>query len=370
MIRRLFLLNGLAIIAVVANHATFWGFEALFNWSYRYLPAGDVSHSEQLDTLIYYGLLITIQKLAEFSVPSFLFVSGFFFTYASRGNGQALDWKIIKTRLTNLLIPYIIWSILIFLTEWLKSCLQTCQSDSLSMYVAKLAFGQAAAPYYYIPLICQYYLLAPFLVRFAKTQWKLMLLISAGIQLIAKILLYLHFFNINLLGANIITLPQLFPNTIFYTSLGVVAGFHLQGLRQWLACIKWSLLVITVICGISSCVEGWFLYRFNLGGERTTLLTSFYAVAFILCYLAFENSTIPFAKIISEFGSKSYGLYLIHPKVGDFVARGIYYLAPMLLAMPILFQVILIISGIGIPFLIMTLVARSKMQVTYRYLFG
>ena len=36
--RKLFLLNGLAIQAVVANHASGWGITAMFWWAHRYLP--------------------------------------------------------------------------------------------------------------------------------------------------------------------------------------------------------------------------------------------------------------------------------------------------------------------------------------------
>lgn len=371
MMRRLFLLNGLAILAVVSNHAAYWGFTALFWWADKYRLVDHLPNFDQVGSFSYYGL-ITVIKLAEFSVPSFLFVSGYFLAYASRGDQSTLNWKIIGMRIKNLLIPYLIWSILIFLTEGLESCIHGCQPESITTYLTKLLLGQATPAYYYIPLICQFYLLAPFLVSFVKTQWKLALIISAVIQLGAKILLYLRFFGIELPGAEFVTMPQLFLNAIFYITLGIAVGFYFSEFRQWLIKIKWALLVIVIIFGVLSVIEGEILYRLDLNrtGFAALMTTTIYAIAFILCFLTFDDVTIPFSKILSQLGAKSYGIYLLHPKALESGARVIYHLAPLLLAYQISFAFLLIILGVGIPFLCMSFVAKSSLKGTYHYLFG
>ena len=66
--RRLFLLNGIAIVAVVCNHATHLGYVALFaNPNQPNLVGASWS------LLITYYALFPVEKLAVFSVPAFLF---------------------------------------------------------------------------------------------------------------------------------------------------------------------------------------------------------------------------------------------------------------------------------------------------------
>ena len=113
MTKRLLLLNGLAIMAVVCNHASHWGFISLSWCLGQTVAAGD---NTQIGALTYYGL-VAIGKLAVFSVPAFLVVSGFFVAYAARGSQSALGWKMVTTRVTSLAVHYIIWSVVIFVTD-------------------------------------------------------------------------------------------------------------------------------------------------------------------------------------------------------------------------------------------------------------
>ena len=91
MTKRVFLLNGLAIVAVVCNHAASWGYTALFWWTDRYRPV-TVPNYDQLGSLSYWAIVV-VRQLTVFSLPAFLFVSGFFVAYASRGNRSSLTWR-------------------------------------------------------------------------------------------------------------------------------------------------------------------------------------------------------------------------------------------------------------------------------------
>ncbi len=370
MIKRLFLLNGIAILAVICNHAAGWGFTAMFWWAHRYLPGVVSPNFDQIGTLSYYALTI-IKKLTVFSVPAFLFVSGFFVAYAARGS-QGLTWKVITTRITALLIPYFIWSLVIFGGEWLESCLNSCQLAAPGDYVTRLILGQATGAYYYVPLICEFYLLASFLTQQAKTRWRLLLFAAAIIQLSTMTLLYLHFWGVDVPGVFILQQGALFTKTIFYFTFGIVAGFHFSVLAKWLAQVKWGLLAGVVIFGIAAVVEGEALYRlkFDDGGYDTPL-TTLYVTMFVLAFLAFDNLVIPYSKTVYQLGNKSYGLYLLHPEVLMAASRLIYHLAPLLLAYQLFYQPLLIISGVGIPFWLMWLIANnSRVRNSYRYLFG
>ena len=75
-LRRLLILNGLAIIGVILFHAAGWGFVAIFAWSDRYMPVMETV-SDQRGSAPYNALRL-VEQLVVFSIPAFLFVSGFF----------------------------------------------------------------------------------------------------------------------------------------------------------------------------------------------------------------------------------------------------------------------------------------------------
>jgi len=369
MIRRVFLLNGLAILAVVCNHAASWGYIAMFWWTHRYRPVNSPNF-DQIGTLPYYGLLV-IQQLTVFSVPAFLFVSGFFVVYAARGSQFTLNWRTVKVRITNLLVPYITWSAVIFIGDFLQGITYTPVE-----YLRRLALGGATEAYFYIPLICQFYLLSPLVVPIAKTRGRLMLYISALVQLGIMNLWYLNLFGANIPGLNqvICMMPGWsFVNWAFFFAFGIVSGFHLQQLKQWLARLKWGLVVAVIVLGLLAILEPEVIYRStgeDWRGDPLTISASLYAVTFILCFLAFDKISIPFSTNIYKLGSKTYGIYLLHPKVLECVARIIYHIAPWMLAHQVLFQPLLIIFGVGGPLLFMTAVARSPARRAYRLLFS
>jgi len=161
MTKRLLLLNGLAILAVVCNHAAGWGYTAMFWWTDRYRPVS-TPNFDQLGSFSYYGLSV-LRQITVFSVPAFLFASGYFVAYAARGR-SAPSWKMVKVRLTNLLIPYVIWSAVIFVGDALQGI-----THAPVEYLERQVSGGADEPYLYVPLLYQFYLLSPLVVPMAKT---------------------------------------------------------------------------------------------------------------------------------------------------------------------------------------------------------
>jgi peptidoglycan/LPS O-acetylase OafA/YrhL len=80
---------------------------------------------------------------------------------------------------------------------------------------------------------------------------------------------------------------------------------------------------------------------------------------------------IPFSSQVSQIGIKSYGIYLIHALFLELVARGIYRIAPQLLANQMLLFLLLCAVGLGAPLLMMRIVDRIQpLRKFYGYLFG
>ena len=343
----------------------------MFWWADRYRPV-TAPNFDQIGPLSYYGLL-AIQQLAVFSVPAFLFISGFFVAYAARGSQSTLSWKTVITRIRHLLVPYVIWSGVIFVGDALQGTTYTPVE-----YLERLVFGRATAAYFYIPVICQFYLLSPLVIPIARTKGKLVLVVSALLQLGIVGSRYLIPFGVETPALDLmicVTPGWSFLRWTFFFAFGVVSGFHIARLKHWLHRLKWGLLVAVVVLGVLNVLEPEVLYHtigkdWGWGRGLFPISSNLYAVAFILCFLAFDKVTIPGSKMFRQLGKSSFSIYLLHPKVLEFAARVIRQIAPWMLAHQVVFQPLLVVMGVGGPLLFMAAVSKSPARRFYRHLFG
>ncbi|MFO7537136.1 MAG: acyltransferase family protein [Chloroflexota bacterium] len=369
MIRRFLLLNGLATLGVVLNHAVPWGFVAMFWWTHRYLPV-EVPNFDQMGSATYYVLRL-IEQLIMFSIPAFLFVSGFFVSVTTGRKQTTVAPRMVGNRLLYLVIPYLLWSILIFFGDFLQG-----EMHAVDGYLVRLATGGATAAYYYVPLLCQLYLLSLLLVPAARARPGLLLGITAVIQLTIQTIIYLDTLGLSLPALLLGLTPSwFFPGHLFWFTAGIVIGFHTKAFQQFIGRIRWGMLTAVIILFIVGVVEWELILGYSEAewlNPRNTIIDSFYAIAFIFSFLAFDKFALPFSKGLSDIGGKSYGVYLAHMPVLEFTARGIYHLLPALLAYQLLMQPLLIIVGLGVPLLLMALVNApwSPLRPYYRYIFG
>ena len=346
MIKRFLYLNGLAILGVLLYHASGWGFVALFWWTDRYQP-GSVPNFGQLGGLEYF-LVRFVEQLATVAVPAFLFVSGFFVAFATGRAQRTIGWNVVGSRIKNLLIPYVVWSLVFFAVD---AALGT--TYGLAVYLRRLLLGQATESFYYVPLLVQFFLLSPLLVPIARRHWKLLLVVAASVQLGLHLLRY-----VQILGQGWPELEQtlnvstsrFFPGHLLYFSVGLVIGFHLPAAKQVLERYRWALLVATPTLLLLGMVE-WELLLRQSGQQwlppAVTVVDDLYSLAFVLTVLAFERVTLPLTKPMSDLGTKSYGIYLTNALVLLLAAKAIYRLVPGLLDQTLLFMAILVALGLA-----------------------
>jgi peptidoglycan/LPS O-acetylase OafA/YrhL len=370
MAKRLLLLSGIAIMAVIINHTAGWGFTAMFWWADSFRPV-EVPCFDQIGTLPYYVLLV-LQQLTVFSVPSFLFASGFFAAYASRGSQYSLNWKTLKVRIQSLIFPYFIWSVLVFVSEILQGVV-----SSPIAYLERIISGGASEGYFYVPLLVQFYLLSPLIAALIHKSGKLALLASGLLQLSSLGLRYIAAYGNSTSVIDLmirITPGWAFPRMAFFFTFGMFAGFNLKQLKQWMIRHKWYLLISLVLLGLLSIFQPQApLHESGVewGRSLASISSQLYAVAFILCFVAFDGFAALNSSSIYQIGKHSFGIFLIHPLVIEFVARAIRKVAPWILAYQLLlFQPLLFIAAMGIPLFFMTTVARSSLRKHYRYFFG
>ncbi len=372
MTRRLLTLLGIAVICVVLFHSTVYGFNSLFFWTNRYADVS-VPNFDQYGTPTYYSLLF-IRRAVAFGVGVFLFVSGYFVAFATGRKNETIEWKVIWTRILYLLIPYFIWSTVIFTGK----ALAYGQILSPMEYVRRFLLGQATTAYYYVPLICQLYVVSRFMVPLAKKHWKLFLVTTAVIQFAVQALRYFSLLDIS--NPTIDTLIRLtpiwfFPIRIFWFALGLVIGFHFKQFKEFLMRTRWVFLVATILLLIASLVEfETLLHLTNMDWRRVAsfspISSTLYGISFIFTFLAFDKLSRPLPAELSDIGTKSYGVYLLTDQVLDLTGTLMYRFTPWVLGNQLLYQIVMVAAGLGIPLLLMNRISKSPARRMYRYLFG
>ena len=360
--KRLLLLNGIAIFAVVLNHAAAFGHYAMFLWTHQYRPVVSPNW-DQIGSIDYY-ILLFLRQIAVFSVPAFIFVAGYFVAYAARGTQNTVSWKVMRVKITHLLIPYIIWSTAIFFGDFLQGI-----PHSLIDYIRLFFTEGAVGPYSFIPLLCYLYLLTPLIILVTKRSWLIMLIVSALI-LICGITLY--YIDPNPIKQLLIRfthnwLPTLF---LFYFVLGLIYGIRQQPFNRWLERNKLALIIALFISLLLNLIESDLRMQTTekWGAFFGNITFVLYATTFILFFLSLDK--IPFRNIFAYLGPMSLGIYFLHWTVIAIIASSIYHLLPWLLAYRVLFVPLLLAVGLGIPIIVMKLFARSPGRRYYRYLFG
>lgn len=371
MTKRIFLLNGLAIVALIINHAASWGYCAMFFWTDPTQPTAAPNYT-QVGSLPYYALLLPHQ-LTVFTVPAFLFVSGFFVAYMSRGSQASPSWRMVKTRVVKLLIPYLIWSAIIFLGDALQGILYTPGG-----YLIRLLSGEVYEGYYFVPLLCGYYLLAPLLVPVARTRWRRLLVVSAVLTWGGTVVTYMRALYPTETPAldvvdDLMTL-WLFVRFFFFFAFGLVAGLQVQVFKRWLSQHKRHVLAAVVILGALALIGPEVLWRrtgsWNLRSNPLLLSSSLYVLAIMLCLLAFDWIREPSSRFLHYLSTRTYGIYLAHGLVMELAARAMRAVAPWLFAAWWLVPTILFLLGLGVPLLLMQLASRPPVRRWRQYVFG
>ncbi len=367
MLKRLLLLNGLAIFAVVCNHAAGFGQIGLFLWADSYRPVVSPDWS-QLGTISHYFLL-SIRQIATFCVPAFFFVSGFFVSYAALDKRKPLNWSFVWNRIIALIIPYLIWSVVLIGADLLEGNFHPPLE-----YPILLVTTGVVGPFWFIPALCYCYLISTILVRLVQWNWKLVLVITGLIQLIPVAIGWMGYAGLNYPWIGVLARfsPSWSPfQWIFFFTFGISAGFHIKGFMEWVLKYRVLLFALVLLFGLLNILESDYLLRSTLanwGAYNGTITYNLYATTFILWFMAL--TTIPFPKYLNQLGISSYGIYLLHYPFIAYTARAVHKIFPQLLAYPIVLVPLLVVVGLGIPLFIMIGVRISPVKQYYRYLFS
>ncbi len=267
-------LQGIAILIVVLNHTIHMG--TVIPQEFGYPPVGVIS---QL-------FLLVLSQLGMFAVPSFLFVSGCFFAYASRGDQSKLSYKTVLTGLRHIFWPYLIWSIIFYYIIYIGQGI----IYPISGYLKNLIVGY---PFDFIPLLAFFYVISLILVRLCK---------HIGWILIGLIALY-QITLLNLVYPGI--LGFIFPSWVYflkppvishtmaewgiYFPLGLVYSLNANRLSPQLIRFKWLLVSSIAITFIVAYLNAASVLVFRLADHICPLL-------FLLAFTIVKRNSIPMVR--------------------------------------------------------------------------
>lgn len=336
---------------------------SMFSWYARY-PISTTPDILAISPAFYF--VRAIEQLVVFSIPVFVFVSGYFAAFLAGRQANKISYKQTISRIKGLLIPYLLWSFLFMVIGVLEG-----KRFGLDRIVTNLLLGTTTPAYYYVPLIVQLYLIAPFLIAYARKNWKALILLTGLIQILVHLPVSLSLWGIQNDWIN--SLPQipkwLFVSRLFWFSAGIVAGLHLAKIRPLLQKMNPVLGISVIFFLVVGFIE-WEIFKGPIQ-TRETIVDWFYEISVLFYFLSLpETRKLPLTKAFNYLGSKSYGLYLAHVPIMEIIARGIYLIAPWLLPNQFLFYALIFISGLGLPLLGMHFFSLPKFKPVYGYLFG
>ncbi len=106
--------------------------------------------------LIGFSWTLFLNQAVRFAVPLFFIISGFVLEVSWRDESY---WKFIKRRFSKILIPYIFWSLIYYFFVYNQN------HDNIAKV---LLTGNASYQLYFIPSLCVFYLIFPFLHKYYK----------------------------------------------------------------------------------------------------------------------------------------------------------------------------------------------------------
>jgi peptidoglycan/LPS O-acetylase OafA/YrhL len=258
---------------------------------------------------LFFGFL---NKMSNFAVPAFIFMSGvvLFYTYYTRWQAKDII-KFYAKRLKFIVVPYIVVSLVYYLYN--QQLFLGKMTFNLSEFLNLLPWADAGYHLYFIIIIVQFYLLFPLLLFCAKK----FPLIKRHFTLIG-IVLFLVFYIINKFYYAFEHKPSLCFTYFIFFFLGASIGMNYSDALTRMKKYRWAITIITLLSGLGL----WWLYV--LAGYKINLSNYLFDLSFNM-YGAFASMSIillayvihrNYAKLSSVFqsiGGHSFGIYLIHP---------------------------------------------------------
>jgi peptidoglycan/LPS O-acetylase OafA/YrhL len=290
-----------------------------------------------------YPLYVFLNIFSKFAVPVFIFLSGFvlFYNYYDKPFTAKTIGGFYKKRMGKIIIPFLFFSFFYFgatrLIQFGFTDVQTFIGYFATWdFLNKLLIGKTYTHLYFVVIIIQFYVLAPFML-YAVKRFPLLGKHMVWIGLVTQ---WLFIYKLAIVFDLKFRASYAFTYMLYFTA-GAFIGIYFMKLVEWIKVTKhnaspqkitaWSILWTLFIT--SSLTDVYFYYRYYMDGKiimSTKLLELVNEVHCLtagivllqLSYWVYAAWNQTAVKALIHIGATSFGIYLIHPAV-LYIYRGI-----------------------------------------------
>lgn len=260
-----------------------------------------------------FAVMCSAHRLSSFVVQGFLFLSGVKL-FLPHKNDTFSYRKFYLSRTKRVVLPYL----LVFVLFCVYFVITGRLAFDLPYFLREFLTGGLVGHFYYVVIMCQFYLLIP-LWRFAAERCSMVL--TCFVSLLTMLICRVHLPEIVeiLTGYEITLNSRLFTTFLFYFVCGVFCGRNYDRFAEFLQNRRREIAILFAVTGTIDCVLIWVIRN---GVYYPTWADDFhvlYCIAAILFTLSIakkfterhpEFVEIPF---VCHLSNASYNVYLIHP---------------------------------------------------------
>ena len=273
---------------------------------------------------VFYGAILLESQASR---HIFFFVSALVLMYQAYDRPRWSVWPFWQRRLTSIIVPFIIWTLLYVLAGFAGLRGDTIPSVAgtapqiLTRVGVQLLTG--AGHLYFVIVLVQFYLLFPLLAGLLNRarRWHLAIV---GVSLAAQVALTfaLHYLKVNSLIWQDVNATREVTSYGFYLVAGAVTGAHLPAVRAWVWRHRWALLGAALAA--TAWVEACYLRAVRSGASPGSASDPFspefilsYVAAILLLWLAgawwaARSRDGRLSRLVRTTSDNSFGVYLSH----------------------------------------------------------
>ncbi len=258
-------------------------------------------------------LLCSAHRLSSFVVQGFLFLSGVKL-FLPRKNDTFSYPKFYLSRAKRVVLPYLA----VFALFCVYFTVTGILTPDLPYFLREGLTGGLVGHFYYVAIMCQFYLLIP-LWRFAVQKCSPLLCVLVSFVTMNLCRAHLPEVVRLLTGFELTLNSRLFTTYLFYFVCGIFCGTHYDRFTEFLDKRHAELTALCMVTGVLDCVLILVIRRglyYPTWGDDFHVL---YCTAAILCTLSYAKKladihpTLAETMFIRHLTNASYNVYLIHP---------------------------------------------------------
>lgn len=257
-----------------------------------------------------FALASVLHRLSSFAVQGFIFLSGLklFLNFKEKFSYV----RFYVGRLKRVVLPYLIVYVIFFIYLSYRKFIV----PSASLFVNEFFAGGLVTHFYFVIIICQFYLLMPlWRLIYKKASPVIVLPVSLVLMLMLKV--YLPEIVKTVSGIDFAYNARVFTTYLFYFVSGIYAAKYYDAFVTFLREHRAGISALFGVSGIITAFASWSIesgFRWFSWADMFHVIYCFAAILFLSSLaLLLTDRLKPDGKALDVMNAASYNVYLIHP---------------------------------------------------------